>query len=316
MARELDLDVAGLRVRRWDDRSRHGPFSLFVCMGNQILPPVEGIGKINIFHCQFPFPMEASHYTRDWGNLEDYSCIIVNSAFTKKYVENRAQRVGLNCPPVHIVYPPVPAVELAGQSVKPADGVLRILNVGRFAPGGHCKRQDVMIDIFRELRKKFPNARLELAGSVGVGAESRVYLADLRKKSRDLPVRFHVNPSPKFLARLYSDATIYWHLTGIGLNPESSPECLEHFGISVVEAMSAGCIPVAVKFGGPQEIITDSWDGFLVESAKEVKADTERLIGMGAEARKLIAERSAQTAVKYLPSVFGRRLLEVLAMAL
>ena len=312
MARELGLNVSDLRIRRWEDRSAHGPFSLFVCMGNQILPPVPGIGLTNIFHCQFPFPMDSGHFTRDWGNLNGYACIIVNSDFTKRHVEDRAQRLGLHCPAVHVVHPPVPGVKIPPHVAKPTDGVIRILNVGRFAPGGHCKRQDVMIDAVRHLRKKFPKIRLDLAGSVGFGSESRIYLSNLRKESRDLPVRFHVNPSPQSLTQLYSEAQFYWHLTGIGLNPNLTPEYFEHFGISIVEAMSARCIPFAVKTGGPQEIIHDSYSGFLLDTKEDLYRDMEKAISLGRDELDLIAKKAENVSIKFGPNAFSQRIAEVL----
>lgn len=314
MARELNLNVSDLRVRRWENRSAHGPFSLFVCMGNQILPPVPGIGLTNIFHCQFPFPMDSGHFTRDWGNLNGYACIIVNSDYTRRHVEDSAQRLGLNCPPVHIVHPPVPGMESSQDITQPNDGVIRILNVGRFAPGGHCKRQDVMIDVLRNLRKKFPKIRLDLAGSIGFGSESRVYLANLRKESRDLPVRFHVNPAPQLLAQLYRDAQFYWHLTGIGLNPTLTPEYFEHFGISIVEAMSARCIPFAVRTGGPKEIISDSYNGFLLDTKEDLRRDMEKALSLDREELDLIAKNAESLSINFRPSIFSQRIAEVLEL--
>ena len=46
----------------------------------------------------------------------------------------------------------------------------------------------------------------------------------------------------------------------------------EAFGISVVEAMSRGCIPIVTKKGGLPEIIDDEVNGFIIS-----KCDREEL---------------------------------------
>ena len=74
------------------------------------------------------------------------------------------------------------------------------------------------------------------------------------------------------LAGLYQEAEIYWHGTGLGTDLEQEPEKAEHFGISLVEAMSAGCVVFAYGSGGPREIITDGVDGFLYSSTEDLGA--------------------------------------------
>ena len=49
------------------------------------------------------------------------------------------------------------------------------------------------------------------------------------------------------LGLLYRDAKIFWHAAGMKSDETIYPELAEHFGISTVEAMSAGCVPVALR---------------------------------------------------------------------
>jgi len=58
------------------------------------------------------------------------------------------------------------------------------------------------------------------------------------------------------------------------------PEKFEHFGITIVEAMSAGLIPVVLRHGGPSEIITDGEDGFLIGTVDELREKTHGIITM------------------------------------
>lgn len=45
----------------------------------------------------------------------------------------------------------------------------------------------------------------------------------------------------------------------------------EGFGISVVEAMSRGCIPITFKKGGLLEIIKNEEDGFFADNVSDIE---------------------------------------------
>ena len=80
------------------------------------------------------------------------------------------------------------------------------------------------------------------------------------------------------LRQLYAKSKIYWHAAGFGEDLDKHPERAEHFGIAIVEAMAAGCVPVVFAGGGPKEIITDQQDGILWTSTEQLQSETEELI--------------------------------------
>lgn len=60
-----------------------------------------------------------------------------------------------------------------------------------------------------------------------------------------------------------AEASSYWHAKGGGVNAALEREKCEHCGISIVEAISAGCVPVVYGEGGPKEIVERGVSGFF-----------------------------------------------------
>jgi glycosyltransferase involved in cell wall biosynthesis len=114
------------------------------------------------------------------------------------------------------------------------------------------KKQDVLIDIFRKAikAKQLSGFELKLAG--GLQPADKAYFEALKRSAKGLPVRFFPNCTFLGLTALYNESLVYWHAAGYGA---TKPESMEHFGITTVEAMSVGCIPVVFNGGGQAEII-------------------------------------------------------------
>ena len=121
-----------------------------------------------------------------------------------------------------------------------------------------------------------------------------------------LPVVFHVNPPPRELFGLYRDAAVYWHGTGLEADLDHQPEEAEHFGITIVEAMSAQCFPLVFNAGGPREFITHGIDGFLYGSREELVEMTSRLFNGGSSSlwRQAIGYAAGQKAATFSLSNF------------
>ena len=64
----------------------------------------------------------------------------------------------------------------------------------------------------------------------------------------------------------------------LDLRGDRQPERFEQFGMTVVEAMAAGAVPLVFGGGGPAEIVRDGVDGFLWRDATELKRRTLELI--------------------------------------
>jgi glycosyltransferase involved in cell wall biosynthesis len=156
-----------------------------------------------------------------------------------------------------------------------------ILSVGRFFRGLYNdKRYDFQIDAFKRLRQVLPHTSwtYHLVGSCGTDVMSQRYLDELRSAATGHPVYFHVNSSYEELRRCYGQAGVFWHATGFDVDEERHPERTEHFGMSTVEAMSAGCIPVVINKGGQKEIVSHGKSGYLWNTLDELLEHTASLI--------------------------------------
>ena len=119
--------------------------------------------------------------------------------------------------------------------------------------------------------------QLHFAGHALPDRHSVEALARLRTASAGLPVHVHANVPFAALRDLYRRASIYWHATGYGSSENLHPARQEHFGLTVVEAISAGAVPVVLRSGGPKETIQEGVTGYLWDSLDELARITRRL---------------------------------------
>lgn len=218
--------------------------------------------KQNILHFQVPFKNVAG--SGIWGRkkLSSWDKVIYNSEFTKKIVEETWPVKG------QVIYPPVDV-----DAFKPLPKNKTILSVGRFFDFLHSKKQEVLVEAFSKMVKNgLTGWTLQLAG--GTNKRGRQYLDRIMQKAKSLPVEFYPDIPFEKLKALYGHASIYWHGAGFG---ETDPTRMEHFGISTVEAMAAGVVPVVINLGGQKEIV-EKGTGFLWDTLDDLISYTTQII--------------------------------------
>jgi GT2 family glycosyltransferase/glycosyltransferase involved in cell wall biosynthesis len=226
-----------------------------VILGNSIVPPIESFGLRSAYLLQFPFSVPDAEVEAHGHWLSNFSEIWVYSEFVRRHVNGLVRHYGLTVPPIRII--PPPAHWAGAQSGEPWNRRRTILTVGRFFAGGHNKRQDAVIEIFRTLDKRTnSDFRLALAGSIHPTPEGRERFRELQDMAEGLPCSFYPNVGHDDLARLYSTSAVLIHAAGMGVDELEFPEQMEHFGITPVEAASFGCIPVVFSGGGPRDVVT------------------------------------------------------------
>lgn len=200
---------------------------------------------------------------------DTYDAILANSQFTQGHV---GQRWGV---PSSVLYPPC---SLGGRKESHPIKEKKIVSVGRFEqplPNIPHKGQHYLIEAFKELEGLHRDGwELHLAGSCR-SASAEAYLAELRVQAEGFPVYFHPNMEIEDLENLLGSSTLYWHAQGYGQDLESFPETQEHFGITTVEAMAAGSIPIVINSAGPKEVAEgqggETWDSLEELRQKSLK---------------------------------------------
>lgn len=154
-----------------------------------------------------------------------------------------------------------------------------ILTVGRFFKFPHSKKQDVLVEWFiKYYRSNFKGWRLVVAGGLTEGSGDEV-VERIKKKARNgYPIELIINPSFLKLVELYKSSSIYWHAAGYDEDLKTHPERAEHFGITTLEAMAGGSVPVVFNAGGQREIVSNGQNGYLWSSEDELVEKTNLLI--------------------------------------
>lgn len=220
--------------------------------------------KRNILHIQSPLVGQPARSI--WGRfkLKGWDLVIYNSRFTKVHSQNYWPIKS------EIIYPPVDT-----ENIKPLKKKKYILSVGRFFGYLKDKKHELLIKVFKELFEKgsITGWSLHLVGAASQGDKN--YLESLKDLAKGLPVKFYPNLQYNKLIKLYGESSIYWHASGFS---ETDPTKMEHFGISTVEAMAAGCVPVVIGRGGQREIVEHETSGYLWDSLDDLKKLTLKLI--------------------------------------
>ena len=231
-----------------------------------------------------------------------YTRYLSNSQFTAAWVERLWGRHS------DVLYPPV------RPSVRPGVKAPLILVLGRFFDPsfGHSKKQHELLATFRDLHRsgRLPGWRMAIVG--GCDATNREYALAVKRAARGLPVEVHVNAPGAVVERLLGEATLYWHGAGLGEDAELHPERFEHFGISVVEAMAAGAVPLVFGAAGPREIVQDGTNGVHWSTLAELRNRTEGLVADPARTTQL-SNAAVVRAANFSATAFAARLNELVA---
>lgn len=193
--------------------------------------------------------------------------ILVNSRFTA--AQFRKAYPALRGVSTDVLYPGVdPATYRERMDGASSSGEIMLLSLNRFV---RYKNIGLALDALAALRPLVPPALFERISLVVAGGvdpcvhENAEVLEELQQRARALGVAARVVFKPSC-----SEAERLRLLSTCRCLVYTSDE--EHFGYGVVEAMAARRPVVAVKSGGPLEIVADGETGFLALPAAEAFA--------------------------------------------
>lgn len=254
-------------------------YDLIIYMSDGSIPLL--FGKKNILVFQFPIPGINGENLANKIKLKKIDSIICYSNFVKSFIDKQYGFKSKVLPPY--------VDSLARKDIKKEN---IILTVGRFTKGINTKKQEILIDTFKKLYDRgITSWRFVLIGSCLPGDGD--FIEKLRNKIKKYPISLLTNISYAELSSYYQKAKIYWHATGFGEDLEKYPEKAEHFGISTVEAMGGGAVPVVINAGGQKEIVQDNKNGYLWDLLEDLTKKTETLI-----ADKKLWEEMSLNAIK------------------
>ncbi len=155
------------------------------------------------------------------------SKVLTNSSWTAAYIRKKYNLMA------DVVYPPVD-VESVAECCKDVDKEKFVLTISRFSP------EKNLVSVL-EVAKLLRNVRFVIVGNAGT-EQSKAVLSELAERIEKYEldnVEIKTNVPREQLLELQCKAYVYLH-----------PMYPEHFGISIVESMTAGAIPVVYRNGG------------------------------------------------------------------
>lgn len=272
-------------------------FDVLIYMSDGSIPWL--FAKKNILIFQFPVGWVKGKSFLNRLKLSRVSDIICYSDFVKDFIDKTFDRKSIVIPPSVEVNLPI---NIQKEKV--------ILSVGRFTKAMNAKKQEVLIETFKAMCEKgLKGWRLVLVG--GVLEQDTDLIEDLQMQSQDYPIEIYPNSPYREVMEWYAKAKIYWHAAGFGEDLSLHPERSEHFGITTVEAMLAGCVPVVISAGGQKEIVRDGENGFLWESLEELEKKTGELIH-NQHLWQRLSESARKKGEDFREDVFCKRIQDIL----
>jgi glycosyltransferase involved in cell wall biosynthesis len=261
--------------------------------------------KKNFLHIQVPFILNQNILDKiiNLIKVKFIHNVICNSQFTSRFLTDFPKNK------INVLYPPVDVEKFSTSEKK--DNI--ILSVGRFDNILNAKKQDVLIEAFKKLCQNNSNFdwKLVLMGGSRDLPKDNHYLQHLQHLAKDFPIEFIVNPDFDELKHVYSQSKIYWHAAGFGVDEFIHPEQTEHFGMTVVEAMDSGLVPMVVAKGGLSEIVTEPENGFLWQTIDELVAKTQLLLVTPVDLKNLSIKAQEASQV-FSKQVFEAKLLDLI----
>lgn len=204
---------------------------------------------------------------------------LTNSPFTARIVAKY-----LKIKPL-VVYPPVDVKKFHSDRSW-SDREDKVVNIGMFLP---FKRQHLLLEVARQL----PTVKFVIIGTIS--PDHRGYYEKLNSQ-RPNNVTIIADASFDEVKKQLASAKAYVHL------------CPEHFGISVIEAASAGCALIVYHVGGPTECLGDA--SLKWEDLKQLSTLIHEMI-KNRNSWSELSEKAKKKSLEFDSTIFETRIRNI-----
>jgi GT2 family glycosyltransferase/glycosyltransferase involved in cell wall biosynthesis len=261
------------------------------------------LAKRNILHIQIPFTTPQEGLINRL-KLKNWHVKNTNSNFTKEVIE-RVWKTK-----VQVVHHPFVDTKIYQPATKKSK---IILHVGRFFSHLHTKKQDILVNAFKKLVDEHPkemkNWKLVMIG----GVEDEIYAKKVATLAEGYPIKIIHDASTETVKSYYAMAKIYWHATGFTVDEFLNPMAVEHFGISTLEAMSSGAVPIVINKGGQKELVEHGITGFLWNELEALEDRTLACV-TGEVDIEAMGTRAREKAMTFSPEHFYNQLNQMIGV--
>ena len=224
---------------------------------------------------------------------DSYSLYLPNSQFTQYYFKKYWGKES------KVLYPPIIMQPITDEEFSEKENV--ILAVDRLVRDKNILE---MINSFITLCNEYKNDyKFVIIGASN--PKQMDYYDQILKTISGKPIELYSDLDLKELQSWYKRAKIFWHAKGYGVD-EDDPFHMEHFGMTTVEAMINGCVPVVINKAGQKEIIENKEQGFKWDTLDELINYTKRLINDDNQ-RLEMAKASRERGKQFMLPVFSKK---------
>lgn len=245
----------------------------------QSTPPTNKLGKLKETLFFFPYHAYEKKLRKKMKHI-----IFANSKFTSEAI---ITSLGLRS---HLLCPPLSPFFLQNEeAISGHQRLDQVVTVSRFAP-------EKNLEMIPYLAKRLDNVRFIVIGNL----HYKELHSRLLKQIRDFGVEERVvlmTDVPKTqLRQILLDSKVYLHSA---MN--------EHFGVSIIDAMASGCVPITHDSGGPKMFVPEK---FRYTNSDEAAEKIEKAILEWSPKQAL---EMRNITLKFRQEVFSKNLFSILS---
>jgi O-antigen biosynthesis protein len=290
----MGLQLTNVTLMHVKDVGPQSSFGVFIAIGGEGVPRIEALGVKSFYWSRSSFLSTVEvDQSDDWSS--GYKSVIVSSDAASADLADQRTRLHFPDACITAIKPAVEPLNFSPKTLR-----TNIVAEGQFIFGAGSNRQDMMIRVFRRLIESGFVAELHLVGSLLPEPRHREFFIECKRLAQGLPVHFHVDASRRTLDTIYQSASVYWHgaLRGRGTLE------YETLGISAIEAMSAGAIPLAAVESAHVFNLQHGLNGFKFDSEDELVGFTQQIFDETDDAIEQMSSRARSEALRFSKGLF------------